>query len=61
MKLPTWLSSMQWHSSSMCKYDYRWLMCGTAHQHEAADGAGMIMMRTHSEKRGRSGGCLGHV
>lgn len=44
MKLPTWLSSMRWHSSSMCKHSYRWLTCSTAHQHGAADGAGMIMI-----------------
>ena len=50
MKLPTWLSSMRWHSSSMCKHSYRWLMCSTAHQHGAADGAGMIMMQTAKAK-----------
>ena len=42
MRPPTWLSSMQWHSSSMCRHECNQLMCSVAHHHKAADGAGMM-------------------
>ena len=51
MRLPTWPSSMQWHSSSMCRHDSQQRMCSTAPYHEAADSAGMI--RADSSSQGK--------
>ena len=44
MRLPTWPSSMQWHSSSMCRHDCKELVCNTAHHCKAADGADMMQI-----------------